>query len=71
MKCLGPFCRLGASGGGCGCHGSVIPRGTVSRGDDETVDVGADDGNLEPSVCVIQSHLHRAVLAVILKRKRE
>lgn len=58
-----------AARGGCGCHGSVVPRGTVSSGDDKTVDVCADDRNLEPSVRVIESHLHCAVLAVILGKK--
>lgn len=58
-----------SSRGGCGCHGSVVPGGTVSCGDDKTVDVGADDRNLELSFHAIQSDLHCAVLAVILEKR--
>lgn len=62
-------CRQLSSGGGCGCHGSMVPGGTVSCGDDKAVDVGADDRNLEPHVRVVEGHLHCTVLAVLLENK--
>lgn len=67
---------------GDGCYGSTVPRGGVSRGDDDAAAVGADDGNLQTrershrqSVIyertvhfVIQSHI-KSIMGFVLQGK--